>query len=318
MASGGTISPIWQGAAEVRPKLLVVDDQPANIQVLYQILSPEYEVFMATSGQQAIDFCEKNQPDLILLDVVMPGMSGLEVCQTLKDSLETQHIPVIFVTSISDSASEQACWEAGGVDFIAKPVNPVTVRHRVRVHLTLKQQADTLRQMVFLDGLTGVANRRFFDERMDEEWRRHQRSGNALSLLMIDIDYFKRYNDTYGHQAGDDCLKRVATAIRRQMSRPHDLVARYGGEEFSCILPETSLEGARQVALHEVEAIRELAIPHRASEVSDVVTISVGAATMVPSSETTWADLISLADMQLYQAKKHGRNRVEIAPELAA
>lgn len=318
MGTESVISPIWPGAMESRPKLLVVDDQPANIQVLYQILAPEYEVFMATSGQQAIDFCNKNPPDLILLDVIMPGMSGLEVCQILKDSLETQHIPIIFVTSISDSASEQACWEAGGVDFIAKPANPITVRHRVRVHLTLKQQADYLRQMVFLDGLTGVANRRFFDERIDEEWRRNLRNGSPLSLLMIDIDFFKRYNDTYGHQAGDDCLKRVAVAIRRQMSRPHDLVARYGGEEFACILPETALEGARQVALHAVQAVHELAIPHRSSDATDIVSISVGLATMVPSQQATWADLISLADMQLYQAKKLGRNRVEAAPELAA
>ena len=210
-----------------RPRLLVVDDQPTNIQVLYQIFQADHEVFMARDGEQALAFCRNNPPpDLVLLDVVMPEMDGIEVCRQLKADPVLADIPVIFVTACSEPADETRALESGGVDFITKPVNPAVVRARVKTHLTLKAQGDVLRSLVFVDGLTGVANRRRFDEALQIEWRRCQRKGAPLALLMMDIDHFKRYNDRYGHQTGDACLQQVAATLKAGLQRGHDLVAR--------------------------------------------------------------------------------------------
>ncbi len=293
-----------------RARLLVVDDQPVNVQAIHQIFAATHDVFMATSGEQALIFCRKTPPDLVLLDVVMHGMSGLEVCRSLKRRPDTQDIPVIFVTGHEQPDEETACWEAGGVDFVNKPVNPTTLRNRVRAHLTLKLQADLLREMAFVDGLTGVANRRFFDERLEAEWRRCTRSQLPLALIMADVDFFKRYNDRYGHQAGDDCLCRVAAALRHGLKRPYDLVARYGGEEFVGILPDTDLAGASAIAHSLERAVRGLQIEHADSSVEKVVTISLGVGYAPPWPVRPAESLIALADAQLYRAKQEGRARV--------
>lgn len=296
---------------ESRPSLLVVDDQPANIQALYRIFAPDHRVLMATGGDKALALCRADPPDLILLDVVMPAMSGHEVCARLKADEATRHIPVIFVTSHNDAEEETRGLELGAVDFIAKPVNPAVVRARVRTHLTLKTQADLLRRMVFIDGLTGLANRRCFDERLNVEWRRSARGASPLALLMLDVDHFKRFNDRYGHQQGDECLRRVAAAIRAGLLRPADLAARYGGEEFACILPATDLEGAFAVANAIEQGVRHLQIEHAGSDVAPVVTLSIGLSASQP-----WADrreaatLLAKADAQLYRAKQTGRARV--------
>ena len=293
-----------------RPRLLVVDDQPINIQALYQIFRADHEVFMATGGAQAIDIAQRTQPDLILLDVVMPEPDGLEVCRQLKSSPLTADIPVIFVTAQSEPADETRALEAGGVDFIGKPFNPAVVRARVKTHLTLKAQSDLLRELVFLDGLTGVANRRRFDEALPVEWRHCQRSGAPLTLLMLDIDHFKLYNDHYGHQAGDACLQQVAATLKRTFRRPHDLVARYGGEEFVCLMPHADLAAGQAQA----EAIRadltEQDIPHAASSTARRVTLSIGVATAVADPDISVEALLAAADAQLYLAKKNGRDRV--------
>ncbi|MDP3439897.1 MAG: diguanylate cyclase, partial [Azonexus sp.] len=247
-----------------RPRLLVVDDQPINIQTLYQIFHADHEVFVATGGAQALAFCRDNPPpDLILLDVVMPDMDGIEVCRRLNADPALADIPVIFITACSEPADETGALEAGGVDFIAKPVNPAVVRARVKTHLTLKAQADLLRSLVFVDGLTGVANRRRFDETLQIEWRRCRRSDAPLTLLMIDIDHFKRYNDHYGHQTGDACLQKIAATLKACLKRAHDLVARYGGEEFVAILPATDLPGAYAIAERMRKAVEALNIPNR-------------------------------------------------------
>lgn len=298
-----------------RGRVLVVDDQPTNIRLLHQILSAEHNIFMATNGEQALAICHKAPPDLVLLDVVMPGMDGLEVCRRLKAHPDTEAIPVIFVTGGTDMADENACWEAGGVDFVNKPVNQLTLRHRVHAHLKIKFQADALRAMAFADGLTGIANRRLFDETLDAEWRRCCRSGARLAVLMIDVDFFKRYNDRYGHQAGDDCLRRVAAALKASLSRPFDLVARYGGEEFTCLLPETDAEGALVTAQRLETAVRGLSIEHLDSDVAVVVTISVGVAVMVPLRDGEGATLVRQADAALYRAKQMGRGRVCLAAD---
>jgi diguanylate cyclase (GGDEF)-like protein len=293
-----------------KPKLLVVDDQPINIQVMYRCFAGDYQVFMATNGEQALALCKTNPPDLILLDVVMPGMDGYEVCKLLKSDSATQHIPVIFVTAHTDPAQETHGLNLGAVDFIAKPVNPDVVRARVKTHLTLKFQSDILRRLVFLDGLTGVFNRRYFDQQIATEWARAARSNAPLSLILLDVDFFKLYNDRYGHQAGDDALRAVATTLRSTLKRPADLVARFGGEEFACILPETSFDDALIIAKLLEQRIRELAIPHQSSTVDNVVTISAGLATRVNNTGNDAADLIGLADNMLYKAKHTGRGRV--------
>lgn len=293
----------------VRARLLVVDDQPINIRALHEVFAADHDVFMATDGEQALAFCRETPPDLVLLDVVMPQVDGLEVCRALKLDPETASIPVIFVTSLDDPQEEAACWDAGGVDFITKPINAQTVRNRVRAHLTLKQQSDLLRRMAWIDGLTGVANRRQFDERLAREWQRCRRGGRPLSVAIIDIDFFKPYNDTYGHLAGDDCLRRVAATIAQALTRPGDLVARTGGEEFTCLLPEVDLAGARVVAERIERAVRAMEIPHSASE-SGGVTISVGIASAAPDSDEAAEGLLACADRGLYRAKSAGRGRV--------
>ncbi len=296
-----------------RPRILIVDDVPENIEVLGEILADNYDIQCAFSGPEALELAV-DRPDLILLDVLMPGMDGFEVCACLKANAATAEIPVIFITAKNNPEAEIAAFAAGAVDFITKPVNPVTARARIQTHLTLKQQKDLLRAQAMVDGLTGIANRRFFDERLLAEWRHLQRHQRPLALLMIDIDHFKAYNDHYGHQAGDNCLRRVATTLGASMQRAHDLAARYGGEEFVCMLPECDLEGAATKAEAVRLAVATLAIPHAASPSGDQVTLSIGVAAAIPSLQTHPDTLVSAADAQLYQAKVEGRDRVRAAP----
>lgn len=302
-----------------QPRLLVVDDQPINIQVMHQIFAADFQVFMATSGAQALAICKDNPPDLVLLDVVMPGMDGFEVCRQLKTDDSTRNIPVIFVTAHNDAAQETHGLDVGAVDFIAKPVNPAVVRARVKTHLTLKFQSDMMRKLVFLDGLTGVFNRRYFDQQIVVEWARATRNASALSVILIDVDFFKRYNDHYGHQAGDDCLRHIALALKSALRRPADLVARYGGEEFVCILPDTCFDEAMHMARLLEQQVRALQIPHEKSDVSPVVSISLGVAARsepdantgdsAPTVLSSSVALLASADAHLYQAKSDGRGR---------
>jgi diguanylate cyclase (GGDEF)-like protein len=293
-----------------RPRLLVVDDQPTNVQVLYQTFAADHQVLMATSGEQALNVCAAKQPDLVLLDVVMPGMDGYEVCARLKSDPALRDIPVVFVSAQDDEVSEANGLDVGAVDYISKPINPKIVRARVKTHLTLKRQSDLLREWVYLDGLTNVCNRRYFEERMVIEWARAARQRTPLSMLMIDVDYFKRYNDRYGHQAGDDCLRRVASELKESLKRPSDLVARYGGEEFVCLLPETGLQGAMQLAEQIATAVRDAGIEHQRSQVPSVVTCSIGVCSKPADLVSSGPALLRAADAQLYMAKASGRNRV--------
>ena len=293
-----------------RYKLLVVDDQPINIQVLYQTFSADYDVCMATNGKQALKVCAEQNPDLILLDIEMPGMNGFEVCQLLKADPVTQNVPIIFVTGHVDEASETQGLDIGAVDFISKPINPNIVRARVKTHITLKAQADLLRDWVYIDGLTNVNNRRYFDERLSSEWSRAIRNNTELSLLLLDVDFFKRYNDYYGHQAGDDCLRKIAAAIKNTIKRPGDIVARYGGEEFVCLLPDTNQEGAIYLAEAIRQAVIALEIKHAGAINISQVTVSIGVCTK-PQAYQGGPDMLSRnADLQLYRAKECGRNRV--------
>ncbi|NCP41274.1 MAG: diguanylate cyclase [Rhodoferax sp.] len=291
-------------------RLLLVDDQPINIRVLQQIFSSQYACFAATGGVQALEFCRRTPPDLVLLDIVMPDMDGYAVCKALKADPATRDIPVVFITAHTDALEESQALELGAVDFISKPVNPAVVRARVKTHLTLKYQSDLLRQLVFRDGLTGAFNRRYFDQQLTTEVARSVRSQLPLALVMIDVDFFKRFNDHYGHQAGDDCLRQVVQLLQQGLRRPADLVARYGGEEFACILPETSFEDAMAIARELEDSVRAKAISHAASDVAGVVTISLGVAERLPDTSADPQALLALADAQLYQAKHSGRGRV--------
>jgi diguanylate cyclase (GGDEF)-like protein len=300
----------WLPHPHNRPKLLIVDDQLTNIRVLHELFREDCDVFMATSGEQAITICQAQLPDLILLDVVMDDVDGHEVCRRLKAAPATQDIPIIFITAKQQDTDEVLGLELGAVDFISKPINPVVVKARVRTHLTLKLQYDLLRSIALVDGLTGVANRRKFDEDISADWRQCFREQKPLSLILADVDFFKRYNDRYGHQAGDDCLSSVAQALSKTVRRPYDLVARYGGEEFACILPKTDHSGAVEIAEKMQKHVRALGIEHSASDIDRVVTISLGVATMTPSGDLEFKVLIEAADKQLYNAKKTGRARV--------
>ncbi|OXC77947.1 diguanylate cyclase domain-containing protein [Caballeronia sordidicola] len=300
----------WPQHLHRRPKLLIADDQPINIRVLHELFAGDCDVFMATSGAQAINLCQRELPDLVLLDVVMDDIDGHEVCRLLKADPLTSAIPIIFITSQNREADEVMGLQLGAVDFITKPINRVIVRARVGLHLTLKMQGDLLRANALLDGLTGVANRRKFDEDFHADWRQCLRDRVPLSLILLDIDYFKRYNDHYGHQAGDACLMAVATALSKTMRRPYDSIARYGGEEFACLLPKTDLVGAVKLAETMQRQVRALGIEHRGSQVGPVVTISLGVATAVPSENLEACDLLEAADKHLYHAKRTGRARV--------
>jgi diguanylate cyclase (GGDEF)-like protein len=292
-----------------RARLLVVDDEPVNVQALYGALCDEHVVLAATNGAKALEMCRTHRPDLVLLDVEMPHMTGHEVCELLKADPTTRDIPVIFVTGRTTPEAETHVFSIGAVDFIAKPVNPAVVRARVRTHLILKQQSDLLRQMAFVDGLTGAFNRRYFDTRLEQECLRAARSRLPLTLVIADVDCFKAFNDSYGHQAGDDCLRAVARQMMTSLARPADLVARYGGEEFACILPETDARGASAVAMRLESRIRSLGIPHANSTCHRIVTISLGVASAFPGDGCDVHRIVGMADDALYRAKAAGRAR---------
>lgn len=292
------------------PKLLVVDDQPLNIQALYSTFSGDHKVYMATTGAQALQVAAQQRPDLILLDLELPDQDGLSVCRQLKGQELTRDIPVIFVTAYGNVEVETAGLEAGAVDFIHKPLHPPLVRARVRTHLTLKRQADTLRRMAFIDGLTGLHNRRALDERLEVELRHAARNQQPLALALIDVDHFKLYNDHQGHQAGDEALRRVGMALQACMLRPVDLAARYGGEELACLLPQTDAGGAQAVGERLRAAIEALALPHPHSPVAPVLTISVGVASGPGRVDGDPQPLLRAADAALYAAKHAGRNCV--------
>lgn len=294
--------------------ILIVDDQPANIQILANALEPFYDVMVAASGQDALEILMRpDRADLVLLDVMMPGMDGYEVCRRIKDCEATKNIPVVFVTSRTESSEEEIGLNLGAVDYISKPYRLPIILARVRNHLAMKRKTDLLESLVSLDGLTGIPNRRKFDELLDYEWRRAVRSSRPLSIVMMDIDHFKQFNDHYGHGAGDDCLLKVANCLMSCVKRPGDLIARYGGEEFVALLPLTDAEGAQAVSSGFVAAISALKLPHLYSETADHVTISAGCAVVVPDQLLSKQSLLQKADEMLYHAKSQGRNRVSVS-----
>ncbi len=292
-------------------ELLVVDDTPANIGVLYDILKPEgYLVSVAKSGEEAIRIATRALPDLILLDVMMPGIDGLETCSRLKQIEETRHIPVIFVTAKDDDDDLGRGFKAGAVDYITKPIMKEEVCARVRTHLRQRMLLDELWQISRTDPLTNISNRRHFFDVFHKAWTTAAESKLPLGLIMLDVDYFKRYNDQYGHQAGDNCLVKVAAVIKSLLAESNSLVGRYGGEEFAVLLQSTNLNFTTTLAERIRQEIENLEIEHAASEVAKVITVSCGAAVIIPNVHSAPEMLIKSADDALYRAKDTGRNRI--------
>jgi len=295
-----------------RPKILIVDDVPANIKMLREVLKSGYDIMFATSGRDAIDLMEPRAlPDLILLDIMMPEMDGYEVCRILKSDELTAKIPVVFITSKDDEEDEIKGFELGAVDYVTKPFSIPVVKARVQTHVELKQQREILENLSSVDGLTGVPNRRNFDEFLDRNWTLCMRASKSIALIMIDIDHFKKFNDHYGHLEGDECLKKVAAILKSCINRDTDIVARYGGEEFGCILPVTDIDGALSIAEMMRKSIEAMAIEHQQSTTAACVTISLGVAAMVPMQDAPANTIIKMADRALYSAKMSTRNCVK-------
>jgi diguanylate cyclase (GGDEF)-like protein len=290
--------------------LLVVDDEKQNRTLLTELLQDDYQIILAKNGIQALQKAQEHLPDLILLDVLMPQMDGFNVIRALKANDLTRHIPVIFVSALDSAADEELGLELGAVDYIAKPFHPPIVRVRVRNHLQAVHQRRLLEQLALIDSLTEIPNRRRFTEVYEREWRRCKRSNSPLSLLMVDVDHFKVFNDTYGHAAGDQVLRRVAQTIQAALNRSSDFVARYGGEEFVVVLPDIDAGGAQAVAEKLRVEVEHLQIPYPESGTSPWLTISLGGATQVPMLSEVDAGLFGNADRSLYAAKHGGRNRV--------
>lgn len=292
-------------------RILVVDDQRSNIELVSGIFGDDHEILFALSGERALVVAATENPQVILLDVMMPDMDGYEVCRRLKAERLTKDIPVIFVTALDDAEAETRGLELGAADYVAKPFRPTVVRTRVKNQIELKLAREQLTRLAITDGLTGLANRRCFDETLAREYARHVRSGEEMSLILLDIDRFKAFNDAYGHVAGDDCLRRVAHAIEGVVGRAADLAARYGGEEFACILPTTGQAGAVAIAEKIRQAVMALAIPHRACGALACLTASLGVVTTRCAPGRSALNVVAQADERLYAAKAGGRNRVE-------
>ena len=293
--------------------LLVVDDEKQNRLLLTELFEGEYKVIQAKNGLQALERARSHAPDLILLDVLMPEMDGMATIRALKREDATRNIPVIFITALDSPTDEEQGLNLGAVDYIAKPFHPSIVRVRVRNHLQIVHQRRLLEQLAALDGLTGIPNRRRFDESYALEWRRCQRAGQPLSLVVADVDHFKAYNDTLGHAAGDRVLQEVAAVLRQCARRPGDLAARYGGEEFVLLLPETGAQEAQMLAEELRAKLEARGLTHPASPVGASVTLSIGGASTTPMQTEADPAFFPLADAALYQAKASGRNCVRWA-----
>ncbi|MBU2977118.1 diguanylate cyclase [Alteromonas sp. C1M14] len=302
-------------------RVLIIDDDITTIRLIAEALSPDYDVIIATSAEDGLKQALVAQPYLILLDVLMPRINGFTLCKQLKSNAHTLNIPVIFVTALTEVDEQTKGFELGAVDYITKPIEVPLLRARVRTHTRLYQQTLQLESLAATDSLTGLANRRKFDDVMSIELGRCHRARNSLAFLMIDIDDFKAYNDHYGHGKGDDCLGLVSRILKQSARRATDLVCRLGGEEFGIVLTETDKEGALSMAEAILSAFQEQKISHESSQ-NGFLSVSIGA-TVVDMSlhsniDVTVREIVDKADNALYLAKSKGRNRVEFVSVLPA
>jgi len=293
--------------------ILIIDDEKPNLMYLNEIFSDKYSIFVAKDGPEAIIKAKEILPDLILLDILMPGMNGYEVLAELKSSEMTRDIPVIFITGLSSSEDEEKGLSLGTADYITKPFRDAIVRMRTDNQIRMINQMRAIERLSMIDPLTEIANRRNFDQRLNLEWRRAIRDKSPISIMMMDVDKFKVYNDTYGHQQGDAALQTVAAILTETLKRPADFAARWGGEEFVALLPATPVEGTLMLAERIRNNIEGTTIPYNDGTATSV-TISIGINTLIPTQNDSVNDFVSKADSALYTAKEMGRNRVCSAP----
>lgn len=314
------------------PLILVVEDDTTTRMMICSMIEQQgYRVLENTNGEECLETCQNSKPSMILLDGVMPRLDGFSCCAKLQSILGDECPPVLIITALDDSESVDRAFEVGATDYITKPIHwPVLLQRVKRLLQTrwamneLKRQIEKerllteqleianqkLKKIASVDELTQIANRRSFDLYLRREWDRMSREKAYLSLMLCDVDFFKLYNDTYGHQAGDRCLQQVASVLKENAKRPADLVARYGGEEFVLILSRTTAKGAMEIGENIRQQIKDQNIAHASSHISTGVTISIGVASIVPIPSFPAEKLIAKADEALYWAKEQGRDRV--------
>jgi len=301
-------------------RILLVDDQVIIHEALRRMLddAEDLELHCCSQGAEALQVASELQPNVILQDLVMPDVDGMMLVKYYQANPKTRDIPIVVLSSKEEARTKAEAFTAGANDYLVKLPDRIELlarlRYHARAHTSLLERnaaLEELRRIAVTDGLTGLYNRRHFDETFAKEWCRARRDQYPLSLVMLDVDHFKQFNDNYGHQAGDDCLVQVATVLQTTLYRSADMAARYGGEEFICIFPNTTAEGALTIAEKIRRRIMDLDIPHLHSSVASQVTVSIGVASAIPAGGAAgWEILIKAADLALYKAKDTGRNRV--------
>ncbi|MFW6032359.1 MAG: diguanylate cyclase domain-containing protein [Phycisphaeraceae bacterium] len=314
--------------------VMLIDDQAIVADMVKRAIrgEPDINFHYCQDPTSALREAEKIRPTVILLDLVMPEMDGMTLLRFLRANPATHDVPIIVLSTREEADTKAAAFALGAYDYVVKlPERPellARIRHHSAAYVHKLQRDDAFRalrasqealeeknlellRLSEIDGLTGLANRRLFDSRLAEEWRRSRRTGRPLGLAMFDVDWFKKYNDAYGHLEGDDCLREVARVLRESVRRPSDMAARYGGEEFVVLLPETDLGGARRVAEWVRGKVEALKLEHRESPGGGYVTVSGGVAARASVGKEPPEVLVEAADQALYRAKKAGRNRIE-------
>ena len=292
-----------------KQRILLVDDSHTSMAIMAELLATDYEVLTASTGRQGLEMARVCRPDLVLLDVVLPDINGFEILQRLRADPVTAMVAVVFVTGFDRPGDEARGLMLGASDYIMKPAEPQVLLARVTAQLRLVRQRTAMEELAHLDELTGIPNRRQFDEVLAAECRRADRQKHPVSVAIVDVDFFKQYNDRYGHPAGDRALKAVARVLRDGMHRPGDLAARYGGEEFALVLGGTSRMGALALANRLRQAVGGLQIAHSDSPIASHLTVSVGVASTIPAADSNPQILVQRADDSLYRAKESGRNK---------
>ncbi len=301
----------WKDLPKKNPAdilILVLENTANQDATIKNSLPDEYQIKLVENQEQALQVCEATLPDLILIDIDTDETSGLEACRALRKNPYTCDIPVIILRSIQSEIDENICWQAGASDFIAKPASPLTIENRFQVHLKTKLQADAQKQTMYVDGLTGIYSRHMLNELLARNIGLGNRNKTPTAALMVDLDWFKAYNDAYGHENADDVLKQIARAIKSNLKRPVDILVRYAGEEFLGLLPDTHLAGACHVAEEIVKTIEALKIPHQNSP-TGYLTVSVGVTVAEPNTDMDGYKLVQAANAQLKQAKEAGKNQ---------